>query len=91
LSTKPVFLQDFRVAGLIIEEGPKDQARITQWLEADDLFINDIIVKVFAVLMPSLTVAAIIWSIVIAGVCPYFTYVILGNWALMGTYSKKVK
>ena len=91
LAAIPDFLLNFRVAGLIVKEGPKDQERITKWLGAEDLFINNLLVKIMSVLMPTLSIIGIIWSFYIGGMCPWLIYVVLINWLLMGTFSKKVK
>jgi hypothetical protein len=91
LSTKPALLQSLRVAGAAVPEGPKDQFRVKTWLQEPDAFINNILIRVAAILMPVLSAAGIIWSVLAGGVFPGFSLVILINWILLGSFQKKIK
>lgn len=91
LSGQPALLQNFRVAGAAIPEGTKDQAHLTGWLRGNDHFINNNLVRIAAVLMPVLSIACIIWSILIGSMYPGLTIVIITNWILLGSFQKRIK
>ncbi len=91
LSLQPELLQNFRVAGASIEEGPRDQQNLIQWLQEKDLFINNGFIRITAVVMPVLSGACIAWSIFIGTVYPALYIVIMVNWLLLGLFQKKIK
>ena len=91
LSAQPELLQNFRVAGAAIEEGPKDQAYLTRWLQEKDMFINNTVVRVAAVLMPVLSLICIVWSVITGGLYPGLSLVIIANWILLGSFQKNIK
>jgi hypothetical protein len=91
LSSLPEFLQKFRVAGLSVDEGPKDQERLTQWLQGADLFYNNIVARVAAILMPALSTVFIIWSVVTGSVVAGLGLTVVANWILLAVFQKKIK
>jgi MutS domain V len=91
LSRHPELLQNFRVAGMAAEEGPKDQANLTRWLEEHDLFINNMVVRIAAVLMPALSIGCIAWSVFIGTLYPGLTILVVVNWILLGIFQKNIK
>ena len=91
LATRPELLQAFRVAGASVPEGAKDQHRVKDWLQGPDLFINNILVRIAAVLMPLLSLAGIAMSIVEGDMYAGLGIVIVINWVLLGSFQKKTK
>ena len=91
LSLQPELLQNFRVAGTAIAEGPNDQHNLVQWLQEHDLFINNTVVRIAAVLMPTLSVSCIVWSVITSGFYPGLYPVMIINWILLGIFQKKIK
>lgn len=91
LSRQPDLLQAFRAAGMATPEGPKDQERLTQWLESDDHFSNNLLVRGAAIVMPTLSVACIIYSVILGSIYEGASLVVAANWILLGIYSKKIK
>lgn len=91
LSTQPDLLQNFRVAGMAIAEGPGDQVSLTRWLQGKDLFINNPIIRVAAVLMPVLSIAGLMWSVSIGGLYPGLSLVVIANWILLIGFQKNIK
>ena len=91
LGTQPELLQQFRVAGLAVPEGAKDQERVKGWLNGEDNFINNPLVRIAAVLMPALSVACIVWSVIIGTIFAGTSIVVLANWVLLGNFQKKIK
>jgi hypothetical protein len=87
----PDYLQAFRVAGIAIKEGTKDQERLTAWLNGPELFLNNKPVRIAAVVMPVLSLVFITWSVIISGVSPYLFPVLIINWFLLGSFQKKIK
>jgi len=91
LSTQPEILQQYRVAGTRVPEGKKDQARLKEWLQAPDLFINNLIIRIAAVVMPALTVGCIIRSAITGTDVSGIGLVIVVNWVLLGIFQKSVR
>ena len=91
LSVQPELLQNYRVAGAAIEEGPNDQRNLNQWLQEQDLFINNNIIRISAILMPLLSIAFIAWSLFAGELYPGLYLVLIVNWGLLGFYQKKIK
>ncbi len=91
LSQLPELLQNFRVAGTANAEGPKDQRNLAQWLREPDLFINNMAIRIAAVLMPVTSVAFIVWSVITGGFYPGLYMVMIVNWILLGIFQKKFK
>jgi hypothetical protein len=91
LSTQPDLLQNFRVAGMVVAEGTGDQLFLTQWLHEKDLFINNSIIRVAAVLMPLLSIAGLLWSVFIGGLHPGLSLVVIANWVLLISFQKNIK
>jgi len=91
LSVQPELLQNYRVAGAAIEEGHNDQRNLNQWLQEQDLFINNNIIRISALLMPLLSIAFIAWSLFAGELYPGLYLVMIVNWGLLGFYQKKIK
>ncbi len=91
LSGQPDLLQSFRAAGMAVPEGPKDQERLGLWLESQDYFINNMLVRIAAVAMPVASAACIVYSAVLGSMYQGFTLVVAVNWILLGIFSKKIK
>ncbi len=91
LSTRPAFLQDFRVAGTLAKEGAKDQVRVTDWLKGEAFFVNNTLLRIAIVLMPILSITAIVWPIVTGGSYAYLSIVVLVNWIILGSFQKMIK
>lgn len=91
LSAQPDFLQNFRVAGLGVAEGPRDQALLTQWLVGEDMFVNNRAVRITSIVMPLTAVAFIIWSIVIGGFYSGLIPLFVINLTILGNFQKKIK
>lgn len=91
LSTKPELLQEFRVAGTAVPEGAKDQYRVRDWLQEPDSFLNNMLIRVAAVLMPVLSVVCIVWSVISGSVSSGLTLIVVVNWVLLGSFQKKIK
>jgi len=91
LSTQPDLLQNFRVAGIAIAEGPEDQVFLTRWLQEKDLFINNTVIRVAAVLMPVLSIACLLWSVFIGALYPGLSLLVIVNWVLLISFQKNIK
>ena len=91
LAATPDLLQNFRVAGLSEAEGPGDQARLLQWMEGEEHFINNKVILTLAVLMPAMSVALILYSILIADWYAGLNFLILANWIILGIFQKQIK
>ena len=91
LSGQPDLLQSFRAAGMAVPEGPKDQERLGLWLESQDYFINNMLVRIAAVAMPVASAACIVYSAVLGSMYQGFTLVVAVNWILLGIFSKKIR
>ena len=91
LSAKPALLQAFRVAGVAVPEGGKDQFRVKAWLCEPDAFINNALIRISSIVMPVLSAAAITWSVIAGELFPGLSLVIVINWILLGSFQKKIK
>ncbi|MCW3122092.1 MAG: hypothetical protein JWQ38_1584 [Flavipsychrobacter sp.] len=91
LATLPDLLQQFRVAGSMEPEDPKDRPRLEKWLQEEDMFINSNIIRTLAVLMPALSVACIVYSVITGGLFPGFGLLVVINWTILGIFQKKIK
>ena len=91
LSGQPDLLQAFRAGGMAVPEGPKDQERLTQWLESEDHFINNLLVRIAAIAMPVASLVFIGYSVYLGSMYSGLTLVLVANWILLGVFSKKIK
>jgi hypothetical protein len=91
LSRNPDLLQQFRVAGCAATEGPDDQTKLKTWLLEPEMFLNNLVVSVSAILMPALSVVFICWSFYTRSLFPGLTIVFITNWILLLLFKKKIK
>ncbi len=90
LSSKPDLLLEFRVAGVAVKEDPRDQSRITEWLQAPDVFASDKLLAAAIIVMPLLSLAGIAYSVYTAGFSPMLMGVLLVNGIIAKRYNAKV-
>jgi hypothetical protein len=91
LGTMPHLQQDFRVAGAVEKEEPGDQARLEQWLQGEDHFINRGIIRAAVIVMPLLSILGVIYSIYIGGMFAGLTVMVIINWVFLGINQKTIK
>lgn len=91
LSGMPSFLQDFRVAGVSVEEEEEDYDRVRLWLDAQDDFISNPLAKGAFYVMPPVTTALIIYSVYIGTFHTLLTAAVAINWIVWILFQKPIK
>ncbi len=91
LSTQPGLLLKFRVAGIRVKEAPRDQYRLTQWLQSANELIDDKLVTTAAIVMPALALACIGYSLFIGSVFSGLFGVVIVNMILARRCAAKIK
>ncbi len=90
LSQQPDLLLQFRVAGMGVKEEPRDQARITEWLQSANIFATDKLITTAIVVMPALSLAGIAYSIYTTSFSPVLMVVLLANVLIAKKYTAVV-
>lgn len=91
LATMPSFLQDFRVAGMSVEEEPEDYERVQQWLKAPDDFISSKIALAAFYIMPLVTIGLSVYSIITGVFHNLLVLAIAINWVVLIIFQKAIK
>jgi len=91
LGNNPSFLQDFRVAGMSVEEEPEDYERVQQWLKAPDDFISSPIARIAFYVMPLLTTGLGIYSIITGVFNSFLVLAVAINWIVLIIFQKPIK
>jgi hypothetical protein len=91
LASQPLFLEDFRTAGLSAPEEPGDYELVNKWLAAPCYFINSTLAKGAIVMMPVVTIGLMAWAILIGSIHPATYLVVAVNWIVLGIFSKRIK
>lgn len=91
LAAAPVLQEDFRTAGLSVEEEPGDYGLLTGWLSGADDFRNNMLAKVAIVVMPLIVVSLLVLSLLTGAIHPLLGLAFPLNWIILGIFTKKIK
>lgn len=91
LSQEPALLCNFRVAGMLSNEGKDDQHQLTGWLHESPVVTRKLLLRIAVVLMPILSVAGITLSIIQGSMHPLLGFVVPLNWLLLGIHQGFIK
>lgn len=91
LSGMPSFLQDFRVAGISVDEEKEDYERVQFWLNAPDDFISSIIAKAAVFTMPLIAIGLSVYSIITGSFNNLLVLAIAINWIVLIIFQKQIK
>ncbi len=90
LSDKTDFRQHFQASGMEIEEQPRDREELLQWIKQPLFIYSSSVYKYLLVILPILTVAAVVTAFFIAGVKPFAILLVLSQWIILGLQMGKI-
>jgi len=90
LSEKVEFRQEFQARGSIVNENPKENDALINWLKEPAVFLNNKFVNVIRFLFPALLVLALIAWLFDSRFMPLFAIMVVINWVVIILYGGKV-
>ena len=90
LSDKTDFRQDFQASGMEIEELPHDREELLHWIKQPLFIYSSPVYKFLLVILPIITVAAVVAAFFIAGVKPFAILLVLSQWIILGLQMGKI-
>ena len=90
LISKTDFRQHFQAAGMEIDEQSHDRAQLLEWLRQPSFLYTKSIYKVLLILLPVLTITAVVLTFFLNAVKPVAITLALLQWVILGFHSSKV-
>jgi DNA mismatch repair ATPase MutS len=90
LSIKTDFRQHFQASGMEIGEQPYDQEQLLDWLEQPSFLYKTSSYKTLFVVLPILTIAAVVSAFFIPIAKPMAILLVMLQWGIRGKHGKKI-
>jgi hypothetical protein len=90
LSSKPDFCQHVQASGMEMNEQVNDHAELLEWVKHPSFLYGKSFYKIILILVPWLTVIAVVGSFLFPVLKPMATVLVLLQWAVLGLHLKKI-
>lgn len=90
LSSQIDFRQHFQASGMEIGELPQDRDELLRWTTQPLFIYNSRVFKYVLIILPTITIAAVVASFFFAQVKPAAILLVLSQWAILGLHMGKI-
>jgi DNA mismatch repair ATPase MutS len=90
LSSRIDFRQHFQASGMEIGELPQDRDELLRWTQQPLFIYNSWVFKYVLIILPIVTIGAVVASFFFAQVKPLAILLVLSQWAILGLYMGKI-